>query len=139
MAGINRAVATLRIVGPDLDPDRITALLGGSPSRTERQGQQLASSEGMPPRIARVGQWRIDAPPTEPGNFDLQVRQILAGLSQDLEVWRSLAKQYKVDVFCGWFMKESNEGEDIKPETLAALGQRSIALALDIYAPDIHA
>jgi hypothetical protein len=139
MAAIHRAVATLRIFGPDLEPDKITALLGGSPSRTQRQGQQMASGEGMPPRIARFGQWRIDVPDTEPEDFDLQVCQILAGLSQDFEVWRSISQQYKVDMFCGWFMKESNEGADIKPETLAALGQRGIALALDIYAPDLDA
>ena len=39
----------------------------------------------------------------------------------------------------GWFMKESNEGVDIKPSTLAALGSRGIALALDIYAPESDA
>jgi Domain of unknown function (DUF4279) len=136
---MNRAVATLRIIGSNLDPDEISALLGAVPSRSERQGQELPSAEGKPPRVARFGQWRIDAPETEPENLDLQVRHMLEALSQDLKIWRSLAKRYKVDVFCGWFMKETNEGVDIKPETLAALGQRGIALALDIYAPDTDA
>ncbi len=64
---------------------------------------------------------------------------MLEGLTQDFDVWHSLAGRYKIDVFCGWFMKESNEGVDITSETLVALGQRGIALALDIYAPDDNA
>src|SRR5205814_841637 len=127
MACMNRAVATLRIVGSDLDPEEVTALLGKAPSRSQKQGQELPATANLPPRIIRFGQWRIDAPDTEPENFDLQVRHMLDGLTQDLEVWRALSKRYKLDVFCGWFMKESNEGVDIAPETLAALGQRGIA------------
>lgn len=136
MACLNRAVATFRISGRDLDPDKITSLLGGTPTRTCKQGEQLPSAAGGTPRFARVGQWRIDAPETSPEDLDLQVRHVLEGLTQDFDVWRSLSNQFRMDVFCGWFMKESNEGVDIKPETLVLLGQRGITLALDIYAPD---
>lgn len=139
MAAVHRAVATLRIIGDDLKPEEVSSLLGAAPSHSHTKGQELPSKEGRPPRIARFGRWSVDAPATEPENLDLQVAQILEGLSNDLELWRSLAKQYKVDLFCGWFMKESNEGVDIKPVTLAALGQRGISLALDIYAPDTDA
>jgi len=139
MAAIHRAVATLRIIGPDLDPDMITAVLGKRPSRCERKGQEIPTTEGRPPRIARFGQWRIDAPVATPSDINLQVKQMLEGLSQDITVWRSLTTQFKVDIFCGWFMNKSNEGEDISAETMAALGQRGIALSLDIYAPDTEA
>lgn len=136
MPAIHRAVATLRIVGPDLDPDQITTLLGGTPTRTERKGQEISNADGRPPRIARFGQWRIEAPAAQPGDINVQVNKLLEGLTKDVAVWRNLSSQFKVDIFCGWFMNKTNEGEDISPETLLALGERGISLALDIYAPD---
>jgi hypothetical protein len=40
-----------------------------------------------------------------------------------------------MDIFCGWLMHESNEGIVISPQTLLMLGERNIALSVDIYAP----
>jgi hypothetical protein len=39
-------------------------------------------------------------------------------------------------VFCGWFVNEGNEGVEIEPHALRALGERGIKLDLDIYGPD---
>jgi hypothetical protein len=41
-----------------------------------------------------------------------------------------------VALFCGWFMRESNEGVEISAHTLGLLGERGIVLSLDIYGPD---
>jgi Domain of unknown function (DUF4279) len=135
MPHLSRAVAMLRIVGPDLQPEEISAILGSQPSRSEVKGESVQSRHGLEPRVAKNGVWRLEAAPTEPEDFDLQVEQLLSGLTQDLRAWNELSERFKLDVFCGWFMKESNEGVDIKPSTLAALGSRGISLALDIYAP----
>ena len=126
----------LRIVGPDLQPEEISAILGFQPSRSEAKGETVQSRHGLDPRIAKNGVWRLEAEPTEPEDFDLQVVQLLSGLTKDLRAWQKLSERFKLHVFCGWFMKESNEGVDIKPNTLAALGSRGISLALDIYAPE---
>ena len=136
MPHLNRAVATLRVVGLDLDPEQVSVLLGSSPSHSASKGQTVISPHGLAPRVARNGVWQLEAAATEPEDFDLQVAQLLGDLTKDIEVWRGLANRYKLDIFCGWFMKESNEGVDIKSSTLEELGRRGIALALDIYAPD---
>jgi hypothetical protein len=136
MTAIHRAVATLRIIGSDLEPERITAILGGEPTRAERKGQEIVSADGKRTRLARFGHWRREAEATQPSDINAQVKQLLNGLTKDLSVWHSLTKQFKVDIFCSWFMNESNEGEDINPETLLLLGERGISLGLDIYAPD---
>ena len=78
----------------------------------------------------------MEAPDTEPENFDYQVKVMLDGLTEDFSVWKSLSERFKIDMFCGWFKNESNEGVEIAPETLLALGQRHILLGLDIYSPD---
>jgi hypothetical protein len=49
-------------------------------------------------------------------------------------VWKALAARFRIDIFCGLFMEESNnEGLDLSPETLILLGERRFVLALDVY------
>ena len=43
-----------------------------------------------------------------------------------------------MDLFCGLFMHESNEGAEISPASLTALGDRGVKLSLDIYSPTIE-
>ena len=44
--------------------------------------------------------------------------------------------RYDVDLFCGLFMREGNEGLAISSKYLAELGARGIEIGLDIYAGD---
>jgi Domain of unknown function (DUF4279) len=133
MAAINRAVAALRIVGEELNPSEITRMLGAEPTYSHSKGDVLIRPRG---RIAKLGMWRLEALPLEPSDFNAQVASLLDPLTQDLCAWGELSSKYSISLFCGWFMGESNEGEDLSPKTLMALGSRGISLALDIYAPD---
>ena len=136
MPALHRAVASLRIVGDALDPADITRRLGGEPTRAWKQGDELRRRPDLPSRPARHGQWRREASQTQPEDLGAQLREVLRGLTPDLEVWRTLSRSYRVDLFCGWFMKEGNEGVEISPEVLQLLAERHIALNLDIYASD---
>ena len=135
MAAINRAVAALRIIGDELNPSEITRLLGAEPTYSHSKGDVLQRPKG---RVAKFGMWRLEAAPLEPSEFNDQVASLLAQVTQDLHVWGALSEKYDISLFCGWFMRESNEGEDLTPATLVALGTRGISLGLDIYAPDIE-
>ena len=86
--------------------------------------------------FAKEGMWRLDATPMEPSDFNGQVASLLGSITQDLSIWANLAYRYEVSLFCGWFVSEGNEGEDISAATLLALGSRQIDLALDIYGAD---
>lgn len=77
--------------------------------------------------------WRLRAKETEPENLDGQVSELLGQVTSDLSVWSDIATRFRVDLFCGWFMGSGNEGVEISPETMIALGQRGIQLSLDIY------
>ncbi len=132
MAALLKSAATLRISGDDLDPSKLSQLLGATPT--------LACVKGEPRKpggkvIARTGQWHLSAKDTEPADIDAQVAEILAQLPSDPDIWRSLAARYEIDLFCGWFMNESNEGVEISAETLSALGSRGIKLGVDLYGP----
>jgi hypothetical protein len=136
MASLHRAVAGLNIVGEDLDPSEVARLLGGAPSYSYSKGDDIRRRPDMPERLARRGLWSRKATPTEPENLDAQVLELLSGLTENLAVWGELSAKYRIAVFCGWFMRESNEGVEISPNTLRLLGERGIVLSLDIYGPD---
>lgn len=134
MAALESSRACLRIFGNDLVPDEISALLGTTPTKAQARGEVLRSDNGRE-RLAKCGGWRLEASDTTPEDTDAQVWQLLSRLTNDLAVWRDISARYEVDLFCGWFMAGSNDGARLSPETLLALGERGIALSLDIYAP----
>lgn len=81
--------------------------------------------------------WRLDAEVTEPENFSQQVSELLSRTPADLDVWQALSGRFRLDLFCGWFMSDSNEGIEISPATMVALGTGGIVLSVDIYSPDL--
>ena len=132
MGAIDHSVATLRFFGDDLVPDEITALLGASPTESCRKCQELIGSKTGIVRITKTGSWRLSAARREPEDLEAQIVEILGQLTQDLSVWESLAN-YQPDLFCGLFMGSSNDGLTLSAKVLLSLGQRGIALGLDIY------
>ena len=131
MAALAHSRATLRLFGDDLVPEEITALLGAEPTRSTFRGQ--VNELTRVPKVWRTGSWRLEAPDAEPANPDGQIAEILDELTPDLEVWRSLAARFKIDLFCGWFMAKGNEGVSLSTDTLRALGERGIRLEIDLY------
>lgn len=121
-------------MGDELQPEAISLSLGVAPTAAWRKGENLAPAH-RPVQLSRSGYWKLEATPTEPENLDVQVHELLSAMTLDLNVWRHITRTYRVDLFCGWFMRAGNEGVEISPETLKALGERGISLGLDIYAP----
>jgi hypothetical protein len=97
-----------------------------------RKGGVWRSSGGRE-IIARSGSWRLQAQRRQPGDLDAQIDELLASLTDDIFIWQDLARRYQADIFCGLFLSQGNQGLGLHPETLAAVGQRSLQLGLDIY------
>jgi hypothetical protein len=133
MATIDRTVATLRIAGDTLDPADVTRALGCDPTSAQVKGQELVGAKTGRVRIARIGMWRLEARDQQPGNLNAQIQEILGRLTHDLSVWRDIASRHSIDLFCGLFMLNGNEGLSISPDSMSALGSRGIELGLDIY------
>ena len=112
-------------------------LLGCEPTHAQRKGDRTPVKSGE--RVAKSGMWRLLASDKEPEDVDSQVAEILGKLTADLDAWGSLSSRFRVNLFCGWFMNEGNEGLSISPSNLVALGERGIELELDIYAPSADA
>ena len=133
MADISETTAALRIFGDDLDPEEITLSLGSSPSRAARKGEQWAPMRSDE-RAARTGSWIIEATPRSPGDLDGQIHEIFQGLTSDMDVWLDLSKRFRVDLFCGVFLTDGNEGFSLGPEALEILSRRNIEIGFDVYA-----
>ena len=132
MGVIDHSLATLRFFGDDLVPEEITALLGANPTVSYRKGQELVGSKTGIVRIAKTGSWRFSAARREPEDLEAQIMEILDQLTQEPSAWESLSR-FQPDLFCGLFMGSSNDGLPLSAKVLLSLGQRGIALGLDIY------
>lgn len=135
MSELDHSQATLRFFGDDLIPERLTALLGAAPTQASAKGQEIISRVTGKSRIAKTGSWRLHADRREPENLDAQIFELLDKLTDDMLVWASLLT-YKPNLFCGIFMSSGNDGLLLSAKALLALGQRGIALDMDIYNSD---
>lgn len=136
MAEIHRSAASLRIFGDELDPKWATSRLGKEPTRSVRKGERYDYPPGRQDRIADTGRWFLEAERREPGDLDGQIGAIFDGVSDDPEVWAEIVHRFRVDLFCGLWMAECNEGISLSPDTMMILATRGIPLNLDIYEPD---
>lgn len=132
MADVSRTRASLRIFGDDLDPDEISALLGAPPTLSGKKGEVRVDQRGVE-QIATTGRWLLRVASRQPGDLDGQLVELLSPLTPDTAVWRSLVARFKADIFCGLFLKEMNQGFELRPETLEMIGSRGLPLGFDIY------
>lgn len=133
MPGFRSSVIALRIWGDKLVPAEVTALLGAIPTSAERKGESIAGTKTGKVRIAKTGGWSPSIPERHPEALNEQLRDALSRVSDDIEVWNSLRRRFRIDLFCGLFMATSNDGIVLAPDVLLELGRRGIELDLDVY------
>lgn len=129
---VDESTATLRILGDDLDPDQITALLKFPPTVARRKGDVQTGKRTKREYKAMTGQWHLESPRGK-GDINEHIRWILDALCRDQEVWDSIRARYELDLFCGLFLGDWNRGTGITAELMFELGRRGIDLSLDIY------
>lgn len=131
----DHSLATLRFFGDELVPEEISGLLGASPTVSYQKGQELIGSRTGIKRITKTGCWRLSAADRKPEDLESQIFEILQQLTQDLSIWASLAR-FEPNIYCGLFMGNRNDRTWLSSAALLALGQRGIALGLEIYDHD---
>jgi hypothetical protein len=132
---VDRFRITLRILGDDLDPDQISALLGCAPTMAERVGVPISLSGGQT-RIPKKGRWSLQIDSRDFGkneDVDDGIRMLLARLPSSPDIWASLTKTYAVDIFCGLFLSTTNRGFSIPADISALLSDRGIDIGFDVY------
>jgi len=136
MATLDQCKAALRIFGDELIPEELSRLFDHFHTKGWVKGYEYSTSSGKVV-VKKSGAWILDAEPTASADFDGQISQLLGYIDVSLDDWALLAKRFEMDIFCGWFMRESNEGISVSSQTMRLLSERNIALFIDIYAsPD---
>jgi hypothetical protein len=134
MPHLHHSFAALRIGGDSLKPDAISRLLGSRPTLAYVKGQ-IEPSKGKA-IIRETGGWHLDAAEQQPGNLDAHVAELFGRVNNDLSAWATLSGEYKIDLFCVYFMSEADGSVEVSAQTLKVLGDRGIKLGLRTYAPD---
>ena len=131
---IDRLEVALRIVGDDLEPDRVTRMLGVQPSFSARRGDPIERAAAGATHATGVWIYRLPASPEwELGDA---IETLLDRLPADPALWETLVGRFKADVFCGLFLNAANRGAELRPDTLARLVERRLTLGLDIHGAD---
>jgi hypothetical protein len=136
MAKLNQSAASLRIFGDSLDPKEVSRILGCAPTASYLKGDEKTwkDNKSVAKKLVRkTGMWSLDATDQEPGNLNTQVAEIFGKLNSDLSVWASLTNNYKIDLFCGFTMEQSDEGIEISAKTLQTLGERNVPVGICLY------
>lgn len=123
---VDRWTITLRVHGEELDPDRISAVLGCEPTSAARRGNPFP----------RRGRWLLAIKSencAESDDVEDGVRMLLARLPSDADVWIPLTDTYSVSVSCGLFLASSNRGFAISAEVSKMLSDRNLEIGFDVY------
>ena len=134
MSGIDRSTISLRIFGPDLDPETITRQLGYPPTAAAKTGDIRTNQRGET-RVVREGFWRLESGESDTIPIEVKVHDLLGKLTDNSDTWHDIVRHYRVDLFCGLFMAVSNEGFTLSSSVSRLLAERQIAIGFDIYGP----
>lgn len=133
MGNLRETMASLQVIGDDLDPNEITRLLCCNPTASQSKGDKRIGKNTRRTSIAAFGSWQLKSPEQKPGDLDAQITWLMTAVTDDLDIWKSIATRYRVRLFCGLFMAQWNDGQSISAASLLALGARHIQVDLDIY------
>lgn len=134
MAELSDPVVALYIVGDDLNPREISALLGVEPDDARTKGERRITSSGREV-VAKAGLWSLERGEKPATDLNGQIAELLSRVTADEPVWRRLSERYWCRIAVGIFMREGNEGAELQPRTLGMLAARGLSLDLDLYGP----
>ena len=130
---------SLDVIGDEIDPDEISAILGTQPTTAHRKGDSIHGRDGEFRRFAKSGRWSISTTSrgVDEPDFDASLRELLDSLTDNLDIWKRLSQRFDTGLFCGIFLTNSNRGFTISPELMTALGDRDLYLGLDVYGAEL--
>ena len=120
----------LRVTAEDLDPERITRMLGVNPTVAARKGEDVDVA-GVPVSH-QTGIWSYALPASPEWELGDAIDTLLERLPHDPALWESLAGWAAVSVVCGLFIRDVDRAADLTPDTLARLAERRLPLSLHI-------
>jgi hypothetical protein len=112
----------IEITGDDLEVEKITSLLGVSPTQQQKR--------------ERLGRWSLQLRPGETDEWDVAeaAKLLIAKVPADQALWKSISSRAKVRLSVGLSLETYNQGLSIDPALSRLLADREMQLDFDIYA-----
>jgi hypothetical protein len=127
---IDRLEIELRVTADELDPERVTRMLGVNPTIAARRGEAI--DVGGVPVMQRTGIWSYALPASPEWELGDAIDTLLERLPHDPALWESLAGWATVAVVCGLYIHDVDRVASLTPDTLARLAERRLSLSLQI-------
>ncbi len=130
----DRKHASVRVIGANLDPDKVTRVTALTPDEAHRRGDPKRRGDPW-----REGLWSMcSAPPLAEGGNHLEdhLRWLLDRLEPHASALRSMCAEdgLRVDFWCFYSMGQANSSFGVSPATLAGIARLGAELSLDVYA-----
>jgi Domain of unknown function (DUF4279) len=125
----------VRISGEALEPENISRLLALKPTRTHLRGESR-SRHGKAAELSwKESLWLLQSPLDASGDPAEQLKWLLDVLEPKSSLIKTLAKDYQLDLFCGFSSASGQGGFKLDANTLRRLADLGIPLTLDLYPP----
>jgi hypothetical protein len=135
MSDISRSTVGIRLFGRELNPQRITQLLGCAPSSAAKTGEKIINASGIE-RIAKKGFWILDFGEPDEIILEEKIKILLGKLTDNIETWQEITGNLDTaDINCGLFIDNWNEGFTLSQSTLKKISDRNLEIGFDIYSP----
>lgn len=127
----NRAFFLLELYSDELDPQEVTDVLGISPTRSFRKGDERPKGS----QYYRSGGWILDSGEvklTDEDAGDQHLVDWIASLPREAEVWQSL-QRFEPRVRLVLYTDQMNAEFKLKPLAASELSSRGLTLLIDPY------
>ena len=128
MSSVRLINVSLRVFGDELDPESVSALLGGAPTWSHRKSEAL-EGDALP---APTGAWVLEAPSPEAAEVEVHVAALFAGLSGDLDEWATLTSELAVTVHCEVEATPDAGSFDLSPRLAQSLAERGVVISFSV-------
>ena len=135
MADISRSTISIRLFGSELNPEKITRLLGCEPSSAAKTGEKIIKRNGKE-RIVKKGFWRLTYGESDEVILEEKIELLFGKLTTNLDSWSEVTRNLDTaDIFCGLFIDNWNEGFTLSQSILKKISDRNLEIGFDIYSP----
>jgi len=135
MANISRSTISIGLFGSELNPEKITQLLGCEPTSAAKTGEKIIKPNGKE-RIVKKGFWHLTYGESDEVILEEKFELLFARLTDNLESWREVTRNLdKAYIFCGLFIDNWNEGFSLSQSILKKISDRNLEVGFDIYSP----
>ena len=128
----NRSFFIAEIYGDELNPDEVSSILGVSPTKCYRKGDETPRGS----QYRRTGAWFMDSgeqllSEEEPGANLFE--QWVSSLPKDREAWDTLKERFDVRIRLVGYTDQMNAEFLLTPTAAAELASRGLAVVFDPY------